>query len=99
MTAGRVLMVLVYAAAYALAVYCGAVAVDAGQGLFALSLFITSAALLAAIRREFGAVARQLTASGRTVVVPAGCRCETWWTTLGYQHDGQCPTLSRKDTR
>jgi hypothetical protein len=29
---------------------------------------------------------------------PPGCRCETWWTSLGAEHDPQCPALSPKDT-
>ncbi|MFF4388537.1 hypothetical protein ACFY0G_17420 [Streptomyces sp. NPDC001552] len=114
MSADRVVMVLVYAAAYAVAVFCGAQAVDAGQHLSAAGLFVTSTGLLAGIHREFRGAARQAVAAGRqgarpparadktvrrTCAVPAGCSCETWWTTLGCQHDQHCPALTRKDPR
>jgi hypothetical protein len=29
---------------------------------------------------------------------PPGCRCETWWTSLGDHHHPQCPANVRKDT-
>ncbi|MFD3608996.1 hypothetical protein ACFWXA_13145 [Streptomyces atroolivaceus] len=36
----------------------------------------------------------------QATAVPLGCRCETWWTSLGDHHARQCPAAhARKDTR
>ncbi|MGA5497782.1 hypothetical protein ACPCSP_25810 [Streptomyces cinereoruber] len=98
-----------YAAAYMGASYAAVRAVDDGQGFYAAALFALSAVLLIGIRHEYRNAARMihLAASYRhhqmpgapdiecATALPPGCRCETWWTSLGARHDTHCP--ARKD--
>jgi hypothetical protein len=40
-----------------------------------------------------------LAAIEQATALPPGCRCETWWTSLGRDHALHCPALAWKDTR
>ena len=38
-----------------------------------------------------------LAAVQRVTTLPPGCRCESWWTSLGSRHDPHCPALAWKE--
>ncbi|MFJ7592485.1 hypothetical protein ACIQZO_34970 [Streptomyces sp. NPDC097617] len=49
---------------------------------------------------EFPGPVADLAAIERATAIPPGCRCETWWTSLGGHHSLTCPAFpARKDTR
>ncbi|MGW6391144.1 hypothetical protein ACWFR1_11705 [Streptomyces sp. NPDC055103] len=58
MTQARALMISLYSAVYLIAIYAGASALDAGDDLYAASLFGTSLGLLLGIHRETRHAAR-----------------------------------------
>ncbi|MFC7791324.1 hypothetical protein [Streptomyces cinereoruber] len=98
-----------YAAAYMGATYAGVRALDDGEVFYATALFAVSLVLLAGIRHEFRTAARLIRVAAAyrhhqtpmapdveyATALPPGCRCETWWISLGARHDSHCP--ARKD--
>jgi hypothetical protein len=103
-TGGARLAAGFYLGAYCLAVWAGTRALGNGTPLAVAALFTAAAGLLLGLHREF----RHTAARARLVIVcgtppatgaPPGCRCETWWTSLGAAHDPTCPAHARKDTR
>jgi hypothetical protein len=57
------------------------------------------ARIVAAYRHneQFPGPVEDLAAIEQATAIPPGCSCETWWTSLGSQHDQQCPAAHTRE--